>query len=125
MIRATRALACRRALQTTVFVLLLVAGGGFSASAQDASWNGTWIGNWQNGQGTQIIFAGNEFIGIYWGGDYVGDAAGSVSADGKSFTITWTGAKAVLTRDGSEAAHIVIQQQGQPDTSFPLTRDHS
>lgn len=125
MIRATRALERRRAIQAIALVLFLAAGSGFSASAQDASWNGTWIGNWQNGNGTQIIFAGNEFIGIYWGGDYVGDAAGSVSADGKSATITWTGGKAVLTRDGSEAAQIVIQQTGQPDTSFPLTRDHS
>ena len=125
MICAVRALRLRRAVQITFLVLALVMASGLPASAQDASWNGTWIGNWQNGHGTQIIFAGNEFIGIYWGDDYVADAVASVSADGKSVTISWTGAKALLTRDGSEVAHIVIRETGQPDASFPLTRDHS
>src|SRR5690348_12274329 len=125
MIRAARALASRRAVQTIFLVLILAAGSGWPAAAQDTSWNGTWIGNWQNGHGAQIIFAGNEFIGIYWGDDYVDDAVASVSADGKVVTISWAGAQALLTRDNSEAAHIVIHQKGQPDASFLLTRDHS
>jgi hypothetical protein len=125
MIRAARALASRRAIQTIFIVLILAAGGGLSAAAQDTSWNGTWIGNWQNGRGAQIIFAGNEFIGIYWGDDYVDDAVASVSADGKVVTISWAGTKALLTRDGNEAADIVIHRTGQPDVSFLLTRDHS
>ena len=125
MSAAVLAPAFRRAVQTIVLVLVLAAGGGSPTLAQDASWNGTWIGNWQNGHGAQIIFAGNEVIGIYWQDDYVADAVASVSADGRSVTISWAGAKALVTRDGGEAAHIVIQQAGQPDTSFPLTRDHS
>ena len=51
--------------------------------------------------------------------------AASASADGVTMTISWPGARAVLTRDGPEAAHIVIRETGRPDTAFALTRDHS
>ncbi len=32
------------------------------------SWNGTWAGGWAAGTGAQIIFAGDDFIGMYWRG---------------------------------------------------------
>lgn len=92
--------------------------------AQQTNWNGTWAGYWETGHGAQIIFAGDDFIGIYWHDDYIGNAEGSVSADG-TVTITWPGAHALLTRDGADGAHIVIRETGRPDVSFPLTRDHS
>lgn len=95
------------------------------ASAAPQDWNGTWIGNWdKGGNGTQIVFAGNTFISIFWNGDYVSDADGSVSADGKTATITWSGAKAVITRDSEKAAHIVIHEKGKPDAAFPMKRDN-
>lgn len=92
--------------------------------AQQTNWNGTWAGYWETGHGAQIIFAGNDLIGIFWHDDYVENAQGSVSADGSTVTITWPGARALLTRDGADGAHIVIRETGRPDTSFPLTRDH-
>jgi hypothetical protein len=42
---------------------------GLTAAAhaqQSLSWNGEWAGNWQGGNGAQLIFAGNELIGVYW-----------------------------------------------------------
>ena len=51
------------------------------------SWNGTWAGGWSEGTGAQIVFAGDEFIAIYWRDDYVSDATGAVSPDGATATI--------------------------------------
>jgi hypothetical protein len=99
----------------------------FSATAAFAaspSWNGEWVGNWANGgNGTQIVFAGETFISIYWDGDYVPDAAGNVSKDGKTVIITWMGARAVLTRDGETTGHIVIHEKGKSDAAFAVKRD--
>jgi hypothetical protein len=94
------------------------------ASAALAGWNGTWIGNWQSGNGTQIVFAGDTFIMMYWNGDYLSDATGAVSKDSKTATIKWTGGSALITRDGPKAAHIVIHEKGKPDAAFALTPDH-
>jgi hypothetical protein len=102
--------------------LLVMASGAAAAAAR--SWNGTWAGNWdKGGSGTQIVFAGETFISIYWDGDYVSDAEGTVSNDGSTVTITWNGTKAVLTRDGDTAAHIVIQEKGKPDAKFAVKKD--
>ena len=102
--------------------LLFMASG--VATAAVRSWNGTWVGNWdKGGNGTQIVFAGETFISIYWDGDYVSDADGTVSKDGSTVTITWSGAKALLTRDGDATAHIVIQEKGKPDVKFAVKKD--
>ncbi len=115
-----------RALRAGCFaaipLFLFLAGGG--AGAQQSDWNGTWVGNWQTGHGIQIIFAGNDLIGVYWEDDYVQDAQGSLADGGASVIITWAGVRAVLSRDGPEAAHIVIRETGRPDTAFPVTLDH-
>ena len=102
--------------------LLALAIGASAAAA--LTWNGTWVGNWdKGGNGTQIVFAGETFISIYWNGDYVSDADGTVSKDGSTVTINWSGAKAVLTREGETTAHIVIQEKGKPDAKFAVKRD--
>jgi hypothetical protein len=105
-----------------VFALCIV----FSTAALAASpsWNGTWAGNWdKGGNGTQIVFAGETFISIYWDGDYVSDAQGAVAKDGKSVSITWPSAVATLTRDGKKTAHIVIREKGKPDAAFAVKKD--
>ncbi len=104
--------------------LLILLSGAARAGAQQNDWNGTWVGNWQTGHGIQIVFAGNELIAVYWAGDYVQDAQGSLGDGGNTVTITWAGARAVLTRDGPEAAHLVIRETGRPDTAFPVSLDH-
>ena len=87
-----------------------------------ATWNGTWVGNWANGEGAQIIFAGDELIGLYWRGDYLADTQSMVSPAGV-VTITWPSGSATLTRDSDTAAHIVIRERGKRDTAFALKRD--
>jgi len=88
-------------------------------------WNGTWVGNWRGGDGVQIMMAGNEAAGIFWRGDYLPDDLHSaVSTDGKTLTITWDHASAVLTRDGAETAQVTIREPGHPDASFPVKIDH-
>ena len=105
----------------TCFALLATAP---VANAQsNSSWNGTWVGNWETGEGTQIVFAGNDFISIYWDGDYVPDAKGSLSSDGKVETITWQSGRAVLTRVSGAAINIAIHEKGKKDVSFELKRD--
>ncbi|HEY4942959.1 MAG TPA: hypothetical protein VII56_16140 [Rhizomicrobium sp.] len=92
-----------------------------------ADWNGTWVGNWQSadGNGVQIMMAGNVATGIFWNGDYLPDELhASVSADGKTLTITWDHASAVLTRSGAETADAVIHEPGKPDAKFAVKIDH-
>jgi hypothetical protein len=93
------------------------------AAAQQPSWNGTWVGHWENGHGMQIVFAGDDLIAVYWEDDYVGDAKAIPSSDGTRFTITWPSVEAELARDGADAAHIAIHEEGQPELSFGLTRE--
>jgi len=87
------------------------------------SWNGTWIGNWENGSGTQIVFAGDEFISIYWNGDYRADASAKSSNEKRIVSIAWTGGGAVMTREGAKTAHIVIYENGAKNAAFELRKD--
>jgi hypothetical protein len=112
----------RRVLLGAALALVVGIAPGF---AQQTNWNGTWAGYWETGHGAQIIFAGNDFIGIYWHDDYIENAEASLSADGATVTITWPGVHALLTYDGAKEAHIVIRETGRPDLSFPMTRDGS
>ena len=90
----------------------------------DRDWNGTWIGNWAGGNGTQIVFADNELIAMYWDGDYLSDTQSSLSPDSKIVTITWQSGQAVLTRDGEASGHIVVHERGRPDITFEVKRDN-
>jgi hypothetical protein len=105
----------------TTIVLASMLPASLALAATD--WNGTWAGHWANGDGTQIIFAGNSLIAVYWHGDYVDGTAAALSKDGKVVTITWPSSKAVLTRDGEKAAHAVFHEKGKPDIAFPLKLD--
>ncbi|HEY4925083.1 MAG TPA: hypothetical protein VII20_11760 [Roseiarcus sp.] len=91
---------------------------------QPLSWNGEWAGNWQGGDGAQLIFAGNELIGVYWRGDYLSQTHAVLSRGGATVAIDWATGGAVLTRDGPTNAHIVVHESGRPDASFVVTKDH-
>ncbi len=95
---------------------------GWASDTQRSGWDGTWVGNWANGNGAQIIFAGNELIGLYWRGDYLADTHSAVSPAGV-VTITWPSGSATLTRDSETTAHIVIREPGKTDTAFALKRE--
>lgn len=89
-----------------------------------AGWNGTWAGNWDNnGDGVQIIMAGNDPIGFYFHGDYLDTNASSVSKDGNTLTFTFAGGSITLTRNGATAAHALIHQKGKPDLAFDVKKD--
>jgi hypothetical protein len=87
------------------------------------SWDGTWAGGWTGQSGAQIIFAGDEFIGIYWRDDYIGDAKGAVSPNGATATIKWSRGEAVLTREGPTSARVTVREAGRPAVSFALKKD--
>ncbi len=87
------------------------------------SWDGTWAGGWSDKSGAQIIFAGDEFIGIYWRDDYIEDAKGAVSPNGATATIKWSRGEAVLTREGPTSARATVREQGRPAVSFALKKD--
>ncbi len=97
---------------------------GVAMAQQTANWNGTWIGNWSGGNGTQIVFADNELIAMYWDGDYLSETQSTLSPDGKVVTITWSSGQALLTRDGETSGHIVVHQTGRPDATFDVKRDN-
>jgi hypothetical protein len=94
-----------------------------AAAQQSPSWNGEWAGNWQHGQGAQIVFAGNALIGVYWRGDYLSQTHADLSRGGSVVAIGWPLGEAVLTRDGPAIAHIVIHESGRPDASFDVKKD--
>lgn len=97
---------------------------GSSAFAQSRqSWDGTWAGGWTGGSGAQIIFAGDEVIGVYWRDDYIEDAKASVPPDGATATIRWSRGEAVLTREGPTSARVTVSERGRPAVSFELKRD--
>lgn len=89
-----------------------------------SDWNGTWVGNWEHGDGVQIIMAGNTVTGIFRHGDYLpGDLHAAVSADGQILSITGDGLHAVLTRADDAHANAVISEPGKPDEKFPVALD--
>ena len=94
-----------------------------TALAQSSSWNGTWVGHWAQGDGVQIVFAGDEAISVYWRGDYLEETHGAISSGGAVATIAWPSGKAVLTREGTAKAHVVIHETGRADVSFALKKD--
>jgi hypothetical protein len=114
-----------RMLAIAIVAMLCALSPSMLLAQQQSSWNGTWVGGWETGQGIQIVFAGDELIAVYWRDDYVGDATSSASPDGTMLTIAWPAVQAFLTRDSRTAAHIIIHQMGQPDVAFSLKLDHS
>ena len=112
-----------RLVAAVVVIIGLLAGPG-TAKAQQPSWNGTWIGNWQAGDGVQIVFAGEDLVAFYWHGDYLDDAQANTSQGGRVVTVVWSQGQAVLTRDGEATATIMIHETGKADLSFALKRDN-
>jgi hypothetical protein len=110
-------------MRAAIASLLFVASMAPTLAASD--WNGTWAGNWKDGDGVQIVMAGNDVTGMFWHGDYLsGDLHSAVSSDGKTLAITWDHASAVLTRVDAQTAHVVIHEPKQPDAAFDVKRDH-
>jgi len=110
-------------LVAVIFVVIGLLAGPGTAGAQQPSWNGTWIGNWQGGDGAQIVFAGEDPIAFYWQGDYLDDIHANASEGGRVVTVLWSSGQAVLTRDSDATARITVHETGKTDLSFSLKRD--
>jgi len=107
-------------------VLVLAFGLLLAARALAASsWDGTWAGGWDNGDGIQIIIAGDKVIGVYRGGDYPEILSSAVSPEGRMLTFSWVGGDAFLQRasDHDREAAISLREQGRPVRSFTVKRE--
>jgi hypothetical protein len=89
------------------------------------SWDGTWAGGWENGDGIQIIIAGNKVIGVYRGGDYPEILSSAVSPEGRMLTFSWVGGDAFLERasDHDREATISLRERGRAVRSFAIQRE--
>jgi len=110
-------------LVAVIFVVIGLLAGSRMAYAQQPSWNGTWIGNWQSGDGAQIVFAGEDLVAFYWHGDYLDGTHATASDGGRVVTVLWSSGQAILTRDGEATARITVHETGKTDLSFALKRD--
>jgi hypothetical protein len=97
-------------------ILLAVAVAGGAHAAQ--SWDGTWAGGWENGDGVQIIVAGEKAIGVFRGGDYPDIKQSQLSADGRTLTFAWAGGDGVLQRTGERDAAFTLHERGKPERKF-------
>ena len=89
------------------------------------SWDGTWAGGWEKGDGIQIIIAGGKVIGVYREGDYAEILSSAVSPEGRMLTVSWVGGDALLQRasvDDREAT-ISLREHGRPVRSFTVKRE--
>jgi hypothetical protein len=112
--------ALRRDALLVLFVLLIPI-----RSVAAPSWDGTWAGGWENGDGIQIVIAGDKVIGVYRDGDYPEILSSAVSPEGRMLTFSWIGGDAFLQRasDHDREAMISLREHGRPVRSFTVKRE--
>ncbi len=106
----------RRAL---CLLFLVCAGRAFAGP----SWDGTWAGGWENGDGIQIVIAGDEVVSVYRGVDYPEVLSSEIAPDGGMLCIWWVGGDGLLQRTGERAATISLRERGRPVRSFAVVRE--
>jgi len=110
----------RRGLPVIVAGVLL-ASVGLAKAVQ--SWDGTWAGGWENGDGVQIIITGEKVIGVFRGGDYPDIQRSQLSTDGKTLTFAWAGGDGTLGCTGERDATFTLHERGKPERSFTVHRE--
>jgi len=108
-----------RPLVTSLVVAIGLAG----ASLAEPAWDGTWAGGWTNGDGVQIIVAGNKVIGVFRGGNYPDVQRSQVSVDGRSLIFAWAGGDGSLQRTGDRDAAFTLRERGKPEREFLVQRE--
>jgi len=111
----------RRSVPLLFLVLSAVAVASEASATQ--SWDGTWAGGWENGDGIQIIIAGNKVIGVGRGMDYPGVLRSDVSAEGSMLSFWWVGGDAFLQRTSDREATISLRERGRLVRTFTVKRD--
>ena len=101
--------------------LLIAVAAGPASAAQ--SWDGTWAGGWEKGDGIQIIIAGDRVIGVYRDGDYPEILSSQVSPEGSMLAVWWIGGDGLLQRIGDREATISLRERGKPVRTFTVKRD--
>jgi hypothetical protein len=108
-----------RLLATSLVVAIGLAG----ASLAEPAWDGTWAGGWTNGDGVQIIVAGNKVIGVFRGGNYPDVQRSQVSVDGRSLIFAWAGGDGSLQRTGEREATFTLHEPGKAERKFLVQRE--
>jgi len=87
------------------------------------SWDGTWAGGWEHGDGVQIIITGDKVIGVYRDGDYPEILSSDVSRDGSMLSFWWVGGGGFLQRTGDREATISMRERGRAVRAFTVHRE--
>jgi hypothetical protein len=87
------------------------------------SWDGTWAGGWQNGDGIQIIIAGDKVIWVYRDDDYPEILSSAASPEGSMLCVWWVGGDGFLQRTGDGEATISLRERGRPVRLFVVKRE--
>jgi hypothetical protein len=87
------------------------------------SWDGTWAGGWEKGDGIQIVIAGDKVIGVYRDGDYPEILSSDMSPDASMVVFWWVGGDALLQRIGEREAAISLRERGRPVRNFTVRPD--
>jgi hypothetical protein len=102
-------------------VLLSLAIAGSAAAAP--SWDGTWAGGWETGDGVQIIIVGDKVIGVGRGMEYPDLLGSQVSVDGSMLSVAWIGGDGMLERTGDRDAAFTMRERGKPVRKFVVHRE--
>jgi hypothetical protein len=102
-------------------VLLLALGAGGALAAP--SWDGTWAGGWDSGDGIQIIVAGNKVIGVGRDMDYPEILSSDASPEGSMLCVWWIGGDGFLQRTGDREARLTLRERDSPVRTLMLHRD--
>jgi hypothetical protein len=96
----------------------------FAAGALAApSWDGTWVGGWEEGDGIQIIIAGNKVIGVARGDLYPEILSSAVSPEGRMLSFWWIGGDGFLQRTDDRDATLTMRERNKAERSFVVHRE--
>jgi len=110
----------RRSIPLVLAVLALTIA---SSAGAAQSWDGTWAGGWENGDGIQIIIAGNKVIGVFRDGDYPEILSSAVSSEGSMLSFWWVGGDATLQSTGAREPTVSVREHGKPARAFTVKRE--
>jgi hypothetical protein len=92
------------------------------ASAQRVGWDGTWAGGWDQGNGVQLVFAGETLVAFNFRGDYEDIVRSAATPDGGR-TFAWDKGEATLSRTADREASLAVREPGRAEISIPLKRE--
>jgi len=87
------------------------------------SWDGSWVGGWENGDGIQIIIAGNEVIAVGRGDTYREILSSQASPEGRMLSFWWVGGDGFLQRTGDREATLTMRERDKAERTFVVRRE--